>query len=60
MNTTVEKYNKLCDMNIINRQNYDINSRISIIIQEVQDLLDKYEKEARIMLGYDKKEDNKQ
>ena len=34
-------------MNIINRQNYDINSRISIIIQEVQDLLDKYEKEAR-------------
>lgn len=43
MKTTVEKYKKLCDMNIINKQNYDINSRISIIIQEVQDLLMKYE-----------------
>ena len=31
-----------------------------MIIQEVQDLLDKYEQEARIMLGYDKKEENKQ
>lgn len=35
MKTTVDKYNKLCDMNIINKWNYDINARVEMIIQEV-------------------------
>jgi hypothetical protein len=35
MKTTVEKYNKLCDANIIDRAKYDINARVEMIIQEV-------------------------
>lgn len=35
MKTTIQRYNDLCDMNLINKQNYDINARVSMIIQEV-------------------------
>ena len=59
MKTTIQKYNKLCETNIIDRAKYDINAKVQLIIQEVQDLLTKYEQEARAMLGYDKKEDNR-
>ena len=45
--TTIQKYNKLCDMNIINKQDYDINRRIDIIISEIQQQLAIWEQEAR-------------
>ena len=35
MKITKEKYDKLRDMDLINSARYDINSRVSIIIQEV-------------------------
>lgn len=35
MNITQEKYNKLRDMELMNASKYDINARVSIIIQEV-------------------------
>ena len=35
MRTTVDKYNKLRDMELMNASKYDINARVSIIIQEV-------------------------
>lgn len=37
--TTIQKYNKLCEMNVINKQDYDINRRIDIIISEIQQQL---------------------
>jgi len=36
MKTTLKKYNKLCDMNIINAAKYDINARVELIIEEVR------------------------
>ena len=35
MKTTADKYNKLRDMELINASKYDINARVSIVIQEV-------------------------
>ena len=35
MRTTVDRYNKLRDMELMNASKYDINARVSIIIQEV-------------------------
>ena len=35
MRTTVEKYNKLKDMELINRSKYNLNDRVEMIIQEV-------------------------
>lgn len=32
MTTTREKYNRLCDMNIVDKSKYDINARIDLII----------------------------
>ena len=40
MNITREKYNKLKDMDLINRAKYSLNDRVEMIIQEVQDYLD--------------------
>ena len=40
MNITREKYNKLRDMDLINRAKYSLNDRVEMIIQEVQDYLD--------------------
>ena len=35
MNITREKYNKLRDMELINRAKYSLNDRVEMIIQEV-------------------------
>ena len=35
MKITQEKYDRLRDMDLINASRYDINARVSIIIQEV-------------------------
>ena len=35
MKITQEKYNKLKDMNLINRAKYNLNDRVEMIIQEV-------------------------
>ena len=35
MKITQEKYNKLRDMNLINRAKYNLNDRAEMIIQEV-------------------------
>ena len=35
MKITADKYNKLKDMELMNASKYDINARVSIIIQEV-------------------------
>ena len=35
MKITADKYNKLRDMELMNASKYDINARVSIIIQEV-------------------------
>ena len=59
MNITREKYNKLKDMDLINRAKYSLNDRVEMIIQEVQDYLDQCEKRAREMLGYEKNKENK-
>ena len=40
MRTTIDKYNKLRDMELINRAKYSLNDRVEMIIQEVQDYLD--------------------
>ena len=40
MRTTIDKYNKLKDMELINRAKYSLNDRVEMIIQEVQDYLD--------------------
>ena len=60
MNITREKYNKLKDMELINASKYDINARVSIIIQEVQQLLQKYEDEARAIFYPESVKENKQ
>ena len=36
MRTTIDKYSRLRDMELMNASKYDINARVSIIIQEVQ------------------------
>ena len=55
MKITQEKYNKLKDMDLINRAKYNLNDRAEMIIQEVQDYLDQCERRAREILGYDTK-----
>ena len=35
MRTTIDKYNKLKDMDLINRAKYSLNDRVEMIIQEV-------------------------
>ena len=35
MRTTIDKYNKLKDMDLINRSKYNLNDRVEMIIQEV-------------------------
>ena len=35
MKITAEKYNKLKDMELINRAKYNLNDRVEMIIQEV-------------------------
>lgn len=35
MKITNDKYNKLRDMNLINRAKYNLNDRVEMIIQEV-------------------------
>ena len=35
MKITQEKYNKLKDMDLINRAKYNLNDRVEMIIQEV-------------------------
>lgn len=32
MTTTREKYNRLCDMNIVDKSKYDLNARIDLIM----------------------------
>ena len=59
MKITQEKYNKLKNLDLINRAKYNLNDRVEMIIQEVQDYLDQCEKRAREILGYETKE-NKQ
>ena len=59
MRTTIDKYSKLRDMELINRAKYNLNDRAEMIIQEVQDYLDQCEKRAREIIGYETKE-NKQ
>ena len=59
MRTTIEKYNQLRDMQLINRAKYNLNDRVEMIVQEVQDYLDQCEKRAREILGYETKENNK-
>lgn len=41
MKTTRDKYQKLCDMELIQKENYTIDSRIDIIMDEIIDYLDK-------------------
>lgn len=36
MRTTIDKYNKLKDMDLVNAARYDINARVEMIIREVQ------------------------
>jgi len=36
MNTTIDKYNKLRDMDLIEGAKYDINARVEMIFREVQ------------------------
>ena len=55
MNTTLEKYNKLCGMELVQRSSYDINARVEMIIQEVQAFVKKCEDEARTMYFDDEK-----
>lgn len=55
MKTTLEKYNKLCDMELIQKSRYDINARVDMIIQEVQAFVKKCEDEARAMYFGDEK-----
>lgn len=59
MNITQEKYNKLRDMELMNASKYDINARVSIIIQEVQQLLQKYEDEARAIFYPERNKEKK-
>ena len=56
MKITKEKYNKLRDMDLINRAKYNLNDRVEMIIQEVQDYLEQCEKRAKEILGYETKE----
>lgn len=32
MTTTREKYNRLCDLNIVDKSKYDLNARIDLLI----------------------------
>lgn len=36
MKTTIDKYNKLKDMDLIDGAKYDINARVEMILREVQ------------------------
>ena len=36
MKTTIDKYNKLKDMDLIDGAKYDINARVEMIFREVQ------------------------
>lgn len=56
MKITREKYEKLRDMDLIDRSKYSLNDRVEMIVQEVQDFLEQCEKRAREMLGYENKE----
>ena len=58
MRTTVDKYNKLKNLDLINRAKYSLNDRVEMIIQEVYDYLEQCERRAREILGYETK-DNK-
>ena len=49
MQTTLDKYNKLCDMELIQKSKYDINARIDIILADIQKQIKKYEDEAKAM-----------
>ena len=40
MRTTVDKYNKLKNLDLINRAKYSLNDRVEMIIQEVYDYLE--------------------
>lgn len=36
MKTTIDQYNKLTDMELLNSAKYDINMRVEMIVREVQ------------------------
>ena len=55
MRTTIDKYNKLCDMDLIQKSKYDINARIDLILADIQQQILKYEEEARAIYGDEKK-----
>lgn len=55
MQTTLDRYNKLCDMELIQKAKYDINARVELIIQEVQAFVKNCEDEARAMYFGDEK-----
>lgn len=40
MKITREKYEKLRDMDLIDRAKYSLNDRVEMIVQEVQDFLE--------------------
>lgn len=35
MRTTIDKYNKMKDMELVNTARYDLNARVEIIVREV-------------------------
>ena len=53
MRTTIQEYRKRCDMNLMPISKYDINSRVELIVQEVNEYLAECERRAREMLGID-------
>ena len=53
MRTTIQEYRKRCDMNLMPIAKYDINSRVELIVQEVNEYLAECERRAREMLEYD-------
>ena len=59
MNTTLERYNKLCDMELVQKSKYDINARIDIILADIQTQIQKYEDEAKAMYFDDEKKSEK-
>lgn len=59
MKVTTEKYNKLKNMGLVNVAKYDLNDRVAIIIQEVNDYLAECERRAREMLETDFTEQTK-
>lgn len=36
MKTTIDQYNKLTDMDLIDRSKYSLNDRVEMIVREVQ------------------------